>query len=55
VFSDPAYGHFANDRTLSEAAIKTLAAWADGGTVEGNPKDAPAPLVFMTGGTSSPT
>src|SRR5437879_10359905 len=38
-FADPNYGHFANDRTLSDATIKTLAAWADGGAVEGNAKD----------------
>src|SRR6185369_7520974 len=25
-FADPAYGHFANDRTLSDATIKTLVA-----------------------------
>src|SRR5580704_14730606 len=29
-FADPAYGHFANDRTLPESTIKTLVAWADG-------------------------
>src|SRR5262245_23719203 len=26
-FADPAYGHFANDRMLSDAAVKTLVAW----------------------------
>src|SRR5213596_1782645 len=26
-FADPAYGHFANDRTLSPATINALAAW----------------------------
>src|SRR6204780_763562 len=30
-FADPKYGHFANDRTLSEADVNTLVAWADGG------------------------
>src|SRR5437879_13051536 len=38
-FADPNCGHLANDRTLSDATIKTLAAWADGGAVEGNAKD----------------
>src|SRR5262245_9436180 len=33
-FADPAYGHFANDRTLSDAAIRTLVSWADTGTLE---------------------
>src|SRR5215831_15778751 len=30
-FADPNYGHFANDKTLSDASIKTLVAWTDGG------------------------
>src|SRR5262245_7332968 len=33
-FADPAYGHFANDRMLSDAAIRTLVSWADTGTLE---------------------
>ena len=53
-FADPAYGHFANNKTLSDAAIKTLVAWADTGTVEGNPKDAPAPRVFNEGWNLKP-
>src|SRR5438132_2239394 len=40
-FADPKYGHFENDPTLTDASIKTLAAWADGGAVEGDAKDAP--------------
>jgi hypothetical protein len=48
-FADPAYGHFANDRTLSDTAIRTLVAWADGGAVEGDAKDAPPPRVFEDG------
>src|SRR3989440_5620078 len=38
-FAEPAYGHFANDRTLSDSEIKTLVAWADAGAVEGDAKD----------------
>ncbi|HET9216540.1 MAG TPA: cytochrome c [Terriglobia bacterium] len=53
-FADPAYGHFANDRVLTDAQIKTLVAWADGGTVEGNPKDAPAARVFHDGWNIQP-
>src|SRR5678815_4307094 len=34
-FADPAYGHFANDRRLSDSDIKTIANWADGGAIEG--------------------
>ena len=48
-FADPAYGHFANDRRLSDADIKTLVAWADGGAPEGDAKDKPAPVKFPEG------
>src|SRR5206468_1583737 len=40
---------FHNDRRLSDKEIATLAAWADGGTSEGNPKDAPPPVKFNDG------
>jgi len=53
-FADPAYGHFANNKTLSDAQIKTLVAWADTGTLEGNAKDAPAPRVFHEGWNIQP-
>ncbi len=43
-FADPAYGHFANNRTLSQADIDTLVAWADNGAPEGDAKDKPAPV-----------
>jgi hypothetical protein len=48
-FADPHYGKFANDRSLSEADIKTLVSWVDGGAKAGNPKDAPAPVAFTEG------
>src|SRR6059058_1833684 len=48
-FADPNYGHFANDRTLSDATIKTLVAWADGGALEGDAQDAPPPVKFVDG------
>jgi hypothetical protein len=48
-FADPNYGHFANDKRLSESDIKTIVAWADGGAVEGNEKDKPAPVTFQEG------
>ena len=48
-FADPHVGKFANDRSLSQAEIDTLTAWADGGATEGNPKDAPAPRQFVDG------
>jgi len=53
-FADPAYGHFANDRTLNAATIKTLVAWADGGSLEGNAKDAPPPVNFPEGWSIQP-
>jgi hypothetical protein len=42
-FADPKFGHFANDRSLSQREIETLVGWVDGGATEGDPKDAPAP------------
>jgi mono/diheme cytochrome c family protein len=53
-FADPAYGHFSNDRTLSDATIKTLVAWADSGSLEGNVKDAPPPVNFPEGWSIQP-
>src|SRR5437762_422237 len=53
-FADPAYGHFANDKRLSDADIKMLAAWADGGAIEGNTVDKPAPLSFQDGWNIKP-
>jgi hypothetical protein len=53
-FADPAYGHFANDRRLSDSEIKTLSAWADGGAVEGDSKDRPAPVQFHDGWNIQP-
>jgi hypothetical protein len=53
-FAEPQYGHFANDRQLSEVEINTLAAWADAGALEGNAKDAPPPLKFQDGWNIKP-
>jgi mono/diheme cytochrome c family protein len=44
-FADPRYGHFANERKLSDADIKTVATWVDSGAPEGTAK----------AGTSNPT
>jgi len=35
-FADAKFGHFMNDRSLPEAAIRTIAAWADAGAPEGD-------------------
>jgi hypothetical protein len=48
-FADPHYGQFENDRSLSETDIHTLVAWVDGGAPEGDPKNAPKPVVWADG------
>jgi hypothetical protein len=48
-FADPSVGKYSNDRSLSASEISTLAAWAETGANEGNPKDAPKPLAFTDG------
>src|SRR6516162_4572728 len=53
-FADPAYGHFANDRRLSDADIQTISAWADNGAVEGDSKDMPPPVTFQDGWNIKP-
>jgi peroxiredoxin/mono/diheme cytochrome c family protein len=40
---------FHNERRLSDPELTTLAAWVDGGTPEGDPKDAPPPKQFTEG------
>lgn len=47
--ANPEFGHFGNDRTLSEDDRNTILAWVDNGCPEGNPSDLPEPRVFTTG------
>lgn len=47
--ADPRYGHFANDRRLSDAQIATFVQWADAGAPEGNPADLPPAREFVEG------
>jgi hypothetical protein len=49
-FADPQYGHFANDRSLSQSDIETIGKWADEGAPEGDPKDAPKPIQWPADG-----
>jgi hypothetical protein len=49
-FADPDYGHFTNDRSLSEREIDTLTKWADTGAAEGDPLAAPAPIEWPKDG-----
>ena len=53
-FADDHSRPFANDKTLSEADVKTIATWVDGGAVEGDAKDRPAPIVFQDGWNIKP-
>ncbi len=48
-FADPRYGKFTNGKTLTQAEINTVVAWADGGALKGDDKDMPAPLHFVAG------
>ena len=48
-FADPNYGHFSNDRSLSQHDIDILVAWAKAGAPEGDAKDLPPPKNFEEG------
>jgi hypothetical protein len=45
-FADRAYGHFQNERGLSEQDVRMIESWVEAGVPEGDPKDKPAPLVW---------
>lgn len=47
--ADPNYGHWANDKRMSQKEIDTIVAWVDEGTKEGDPKDLPALPKFAQG------
>jgi hypothetical protein len=53
-FADPAAGHFSNDRRLSDADVRTIAAWADSGALEGEDKDRPPPVQWKEGWNIQP-
>jgi mono/diheme cytochrome c family protein len=44
--ADPAFGKFANDRSLPAATIESIVRWVEGGAPEGDPKRAPAPRAW---------
>jgi hypothetical protein len=48
-FADPHYGHFSNEKTLTQGEIDTIAAWANAGAPRGELKDAPPPAKFTDG------
>lgn len=47
--AEPGYGHFLNERRLTDAEVATIAAWADAGAPEGDPKDLPPAPTFPEG------
>ncbi|MBI3838520.1 MAG: redoxin domain-containing protein [Planctomycetia bacterium] len=47
--ASPEYGHFSNDRRLSDAEKQMLSAWIEAGAPQGDPKDLPAPPQFAEG------
>ena len=48
-FADPKVGHWANDRSLSEADRADLLAWIDAGAPLGDPADAPVERTYAAG------
>src|SRR6202045_4123606 len=44
--ADPRYGRFQNDPSLTQSEINTLAAWADGGALEGDARDKPTSVTW---------
>jgi hypothetical protein len=44
--ADPRYGKFSNDKSLTQAQIATLVAWADNGAPKGEPADMPPTPQF---------
>jgi hypothetical protein len=48
--ADSKYGHFSNDRSLTQRDIDTIAKWADTGAPAGDPKDAPKPVEWPSAG-----
>ncbi|MGD9647561.1 MAG: redoxin domain-containing protein [Pirellulales bacterium] len=53
--ASPEFGHFKNDRRLSDDELDAITAWVKSGAPEGNPSDLPAPITFNEGwGISGP-
>ena len=47
--ADPRYGHFTNDRRLTQDEIDKLVEWADDGTPLGDKDELPPPRKFVAG------
>src|SRR5438105_14332973 len=48
-FADPHYGTFANDASLSPEQIRTIAAWVDGGALQGPASQQPPARKWQMG------
>ena len=48
-FADPRYGHFMNDRRLSDQDINSIVAWVDAGAPEGDSNGKSADVVWTEG------
>ena len=48
-FADARYGHFLNDRSLSQTEVDTITRWVDSGAAEGAPTDAPKAFLWPEG------
>lgn len=48
-FADPKFGHWSNDRSLSETDRADLVAWIEAGAPLGDEKDAPVERKFVSG------
>lgn len=49
--ADARFGHFSNDRRLSNDELATLSSWAENGMPKGDDKDMPKPIDWPTGWT----
>ncbi len=47
--ADPAYGHFSNDRRLTQKEIDTIVTWVDAGAPAGDDRDLPSAPRFEQG------
>jgi len=47
--ADPNYGHFSNDRRLSDEEKEQIFTWVRNGSPEGDPSELPEPRQFVTG------
>jgi mono/diheme cytochrome c family protein len=54
-FADPAYGHFQNERGLSEQDVRTIETWVEAARPKAKLKTGPLQSRGATAGTSGPT